>query len=190
MIQDVLWIIGVVLVIALLVAVFVFSIYNKLIALRNRVENAWAQVDVQLKRRFDLIPNIVETVKGYAKHEKSVFDEVTKARSAWMSASTVGEAAQASNMLTNALKSLFAVAEAYPELKANENFKQLQQELSQTEDKIAYSRQFYNDTVMKYNISIQQIPNNIVAGMFHFEKKELLEIAEEEKITPKVNFES
>ena len=188
MIIDVLWILGIVLVIALLIAVFVFSVYNKLIALRNRVENAWAQVDVQLKRRFDLIPNIVETVKGYAKHEKSVFDEVTKARSAWMSASTVGEAAQASNMLSGALKSLFAVAEAYPELKANENFRQLQDELSQTEDKIAYSRQFYNDTVMKYNISIQQIPNNIIAGMFHFEKKELLEIPEEEKTAPKVSF--
>ncbi|MGB3908617.1 MAG: LemA family protein [Methanomethylovorans sp.] len=187
---EILWSIGVILVIALIIAVFVFSVYNKLVTLRNRVENAWAQVDVQLKRRFDLIPNIVETVKGYAKHETSVFEEVTKARSAWMSASTVNDAAQASNMLTNALKSLFAVSEDYPELKANENFRQLQQELSQTEDKIAYSRQFYNDTVMKYNISIQRVPNNIIAGMFNFEKKELLEIEEEEKIAPKVDFRS
>lgn len=189
MILDILWIFGIVFIIALLTLIFVFSIYNKLVVLRNRVENAWAQVDVQLKRRFDLIPNIVETVKGYAKHEKSVFEDVTKARSTWMSASTVGETAKASNMLASALKSLFAVAESYPELKANENFLHLQQELSQTEDKIAYSRQFYNDTVMKYNISIQQIPNNLIAGLFHFEKKELLETSEEEKMASKVNFE-
>lgn len=179
----------IVLVVVALLILFVFSIYNKLVTLRNRVENAWAQVDVQLKRRFDLIPNLVETVKGYAKHESSVFEQVTKARSAWASATTVDHAAQASNMLTGALKSLFAVAEAYPELKANTNFQQLQQELRDTEDKIAYGRQFYNDSVMNYNIAIQQVPNNIIAGMFNFSKKELFETPVEEKTVPQVKFE-
>jgi len=180
----------IILVVVIVVALWFVGTYNMFVTLRNRVKNAWAQIDVQLKRRYDLIPNLVETVKGYAAHEKEVFEKVTELRTRAMSASGPKEVGETNNMLTGALKTLFAVAEAYPELKANENFKQLQQELSQTEDKIAYSRQFYNDTVMKYNISIQQIPNNIVAGMFHFEKKELLETAEEEKITPKVNFES
>lgn len=175
-------------IVVLVILLFVFSIYNKLVTLRNRVENAWAQIDVQIKRRFDLIPNLVETVKGYAKHESSVFEQVTKARSAWINAKTPAEQMDASNMLTGALKSLFAVSEAYPELKANENFKQLQQELKDTEDKIAYSRQFYNDTVMNYNIAIQQVPNNIIAGLFNFDKKELFEIPEEEKAVPQVKF--
>lgn len=167
---------------------FVVVIYNGLIRLRNEVDNSFAQIDVQLKRRNDLIPNLVETVKGYAKHEKGVFEEVTKARAAIMSAKTVQEKANASNMLSNTLKSLFAVAENYPQLKANENFIQLQEELSGTENKIAYSRQHYNDLVMEYNIRIQVFPNNIVAGPLGFGSKELFATPEAEKAVPKVKF--
>ena len=136
-----------------LITGLVVGIYNKLIKQRNRVENAWAQIEVQLKRRHDLIPNLVETIKGYATHEKSLLENITKARSAVMSAGSVNEKAEASNMLSSTLKSLFAVAENYPELKANQNFLQLQKDLTDTEDKIAYTRQFYNDTVMKYRIN-------------------------------------
>jgi LemA protein len=163
-------------------------IYNNLIKMRNRVENAWAQIDVQLKRRNDLIPNIVETVKGYAEHEKNLFENVTKSRAAVSSAQGVNETAEASNMLTSALKSMFAVVENYPDLKANQNFIQLQNELAKTEDKIAYSRQFYNDVVMKYNTSIETIPNNIVAGMKGFEKKELFEAPAEDRAVPEIKF--
>jgi LemA protein len=167
---------------------FIAGIYNALVKLRNRVENGWAQIEVQLKRRNDLIPNIVATVKGYAKHEKGVFENVTKARSAVMSASTVQGKAEASNFLTSTLKSLFAVVENYPELKANENFIQLQEELKNTEDKISYSRQFYNDIAMTYNIKTQTIPTNIVAGIFGFGKKDLFEAPESEREAPKVEF--
>ncbi|MFV2041109.1 MAG: LemA family protein, partial [Candidatus Hydrothermarchaeales archaeon] len=146
----------------LVAAILVVGVYNSLIRLRNRVENAWAQIEVQLKRRNDLIPNLVETVKGYAKHEKGVFENVTKARAAVMSAGGVPEKAEASNFLSSTLKSLFAVAENYPELKANQNFIGLQDELSKTEDKIAYARQFYNDITTRYNIRIQTVPSNIV----------------------------
>jgi LemA protein len=163
-------------------------IYNNLIKMRNRVENAWAQIDVQLKRRNDLIPNIVETVKGYAEHEKNLFENVTKSRAAVSSAQGVNETAEASNMLTSALKSMFAVVENYPDLKANQNFIQLQNELAKTEDKIAYSRQFYNDVVMKYNTSIETIPNNIVAGLKGFEKKELFEAPAEDRAVPEIKF--
>lgn len=163
-------------------------IYNNLIKLRNRVENAWAQIDVQLKRRNDLVPNLVETVKGYATHEKTLFENVTKARAAVSSAQGVNETVEASNMLSSALKSLFAVVENYPDLKANQNFMQLQKELAETEDKIAYSRQFYNDVVMKYNTSIQTIPNNIVAGMKGFEKKDLFEAPPGDRLVPEVKF--
>ena len=163
-------------------------IYNDLIKQRNRVENAWAQIEVQLKRRYDLIPNLVETVKGYAKHEKTLFENITKARAAVMSASSVNETAEASNYLSSTLKSLFAVAENYPELKANQNFLQLQKDLMDTENKIAYSRQFYNDTVMKYNISIQTIPKNIVASLTGFNKKDLFETQQAERETPAVRF--
>ncbi|HOW14012.1 LemA family protein [Methanosarcina sp.] len=162
--------------------------YNDLIKQRNRVENAWSQIEVQLKRRYDLIPNLVETVKGYAKHEKTLFENITKARAAVMSAHNVNETAEASNYLSSTLKSLFAVAENYPELKANQNFMQLQKDLMETENKIAYSRQFYNDTVMKYNISIQTIPKNIVASLTGFTKKDLFETLEGERETPKVEF--
>jgi len=182
-------IIGIILVVIIIVIVVYFiSIYNSLVNLRNRVKNAWSQVDVQLKRRTDLIPNLVETVKGYAKHEKTVFENVTKARSSLMNAQTVKESAEANNMLTDALKSLFAVAENYPDLKASQNFMDLQGQLSETEDKIAYSRQFYNDTVMMYNNKCQMFPSNLVANQFNFQEAEFFEIAEAEKEVPKVEF--
>ena len=159
-----------------------------MVQLRNRVKNAWSQIDVQLKRRTDLIPNLVETVKGYAKHEKTVFEDVTNARSSLMNAKTVAENEKANNQLTGALKTLFAVAENYPNLKANENFKDLQAQLAQTEDKIAYSRQFYNDTVLMYNNKCQMFPSNIIASLFKFKEAEFFEIAESETKTPQVEF--
>ncbi len=171
-----------------LAIIFVIAIYNRLIVLRNRIDNSWAQIDVQLKRRYDLIPNLVETVKGYAKHEKTVFEEVTKARTQAINAGTVQEQSNAENMLTGALKSLFAVAENYPDLKANENFLMLQEELSGTESKIAYARQFYNDTVMKFNTTIQTFPNNLLAGMLGFNQRDYFEIEEASREAVKVDF--
>ena len=155
-------------VIVILLAVFLISVYNSLVQLRQRVQNAWAQVDVQLKRRYDLIPNLVGAVKGYAQHEKATLEGVTQARNMAMNAGNIQEQMQAENMLTGALRSLFAVAEAYPELKANTNFMQLQAELTDTESKIAFSRQFYNDTVQKFNTKIELFPTNLVAGMLGF----------------------
>ncbi|MGI8793657.1 MAG: LemA family protein [Acidimicrobiales bacterium] len=149
--------------------------YNGLVRLRNRIENSWSQIDVQLQRRYDLIPNLVETVKGYAKHESQVFEQVTKARASAIGAQGVGQQAQAENAITGALKSLFAVAEAYPDLKANENFVVLQEELSGTEGKIAYARQFYNDTVLGYNTKIQTFPTMFVARPFGFTEREYFE---------------
>lgn len=178
----------IIIVIIVVLGLFFVIVYNDLIKQRNRVENAWAQIEVQLKRRHDLIPNLVETVKGYAKHEKDLFENVTKARAAVMSAHNVNETAEASNYLSSTLKSLFAVAENYPELKANQNFIQLQKDLMDTENKIAYSRQFYNDTVMKYNISIQTIPKNIVASLAGFNKKDLFETQPAEREAPAVKF--
>jgi len=157
---------------------YVIGLYNSLVTLRNRCDNAWAQVDVQLKRRYDLIPNLVETVKGYAKHEREVFEKVTQARNIAIAASSVKDHGAAENMLSGALKSLFAVAEAYPELKANQNFLMLQEELAGTESKIAYARQFYNDIVMKFNTKQQVFPSNIIAGMFQFKTKEYFELEE------------
>lgn len=151
---------------------WVVYLYNRLIVLRNRIENAWSQIDVQLRRRYDLIPNLVETVKGYAAHEKETFQKVTDARAAMASATTVAEQGQAQNMISQALKSLFAVAEAYPELKANENFMMLQEELSGTESKIAYARQFYNDTVMAYNTLIQSFPARLLASGLGFTERD------------------
>lgn len=175
-------IIGVIIVVAI-------GIYNSLIILRNRCDNSWAQVDVQLRRRYDLIPNLVETVKGYAKHEREVFQKVTEARTQALNAGTVKEQGQAENMLSGALKTLFAVAENYPELKANQNFLMLQEELSGTESKIAYARQFYNDTVMKFNAKQQVFPSNVIAKMFNFKEKEYFEIGEPEAKEPvKVSF--
>ena len=165
------------------------GLYNSLIVLRNRCDNAWAQVDVQLRRRYDLIPNLVETVKGYAKHEREVFEKVTEARAKAINAQTVKEQGQAENLLSGALKSLFAVVENYPELKANQNFLLLQEELAGTESKIAYARQFYNDTVMKFNMKQQVFPSNIIANMFGFKEKEYFEIEEPEARGPvKVSF--
>jgi len=150
--------------------------YNSLIRGRNRVDNAWSQIDVQLKRRYDLIPNLVETVKGYAAHERETLEAVVAARGAAMSAQTVQEHSQAENMLSGTLKSLFALAEAYPDLKANQNFLMLQEELAGTESKIAYARQFYNDSVMSYNTATQTFPSSVVAGMFGFKQREYFEI--------------
>jgi len=154
--------------IVILLAVFLISVYNSLVQLRQRVQNAWAQVDVQLKRRYDLIPNLVGAVKGYAQHEKATLEGVTQARNMAMNAGNIQEQMQAENMLSSALRSLFAVAEAYPELKANTNFMQLQAELTDTESKIAFARQFYNDTVQKFNTKIELFPTNLVAGMLGF----------------------
>jgi LemA protein len=177
--------------VVLIGAVFIaaISIYNSLVVMRNRCDNGWAQVDVQLRRRYDLIPNLVETVKGYAKHEREVFQNVTEARSSAISANTVKDQAQAENMLSGALKTLFAVAENYPELKANQNFLLLQEELAGTESKIAYARQFYNDTVMKFNAKQQVFPASVIAGMFNFKEREYFEIEEPAAKEPvKVSF--
>ena len=171
------------------IVIMAIGMYNSLVTLRNRCDNAWSQVDVQLRRRYDLIPNLVETVKGYAKHESGVFERVTQARSAAVNAQTVKAQGEADNMLTGALKSLFAVAEAYPDLKANQNFLMLQEELAGTESKIAYARQFYNDVVMKFNMKQQVFPSNIIANMFAFKEKEYFEIGDEAAKGPvKVSF--
>ena len=168
----------VLLVIAAVIVLYGVFAYNRLVRLRNRIENAWSQIDVQLRRRYDLIPNLIETVKGYAAHEREVFQKVTEARSRAISAQTVGDQGKAENMLTGALKSLFAVAERYPDLKANQNFLMLQEELAGTEGKIAYSRQFYNDTVMKYDTVREIFPSSMIANMFHFKEREYFEIEE------------
>ena len=183
-----------ILVIIVLVAAIIFIVftiihlYNNLVNLRNRVKNSYAQIEVQLKRRNDLIPNLVETVKGYAGHEKEVFENVTKARSNVMNASNIEEASEADNQLTGALKTLFAVAENYPELKANSNFQQLQSELTETEDKISYARQFYNDVVLKYNNACEQFPSSLFARMFNFHEAEFYKAPESATAVPEVKF--
>lgn len=179
---------GAVFLLLIVAAVALIAMYNRLVVLRNRVDNAWSQIDVQLKRRYDLIPNLVETVKGYAGHEQQTLDKVIQARSMAMNATTVAEQGEAENVLTGALKSLFALAEAYPDLKANQNFLMLQEELSGTESKIAYARQFYNDSVMSFNTSVQSFPTNLVAGMFGFVAKEYFEVEEGAKEAPQVSF--
>jgi LemA protein len=171
-----------------LVAAFVIVIYNRLVTLRSWVDNAWSQIDVQLRRRYDLIPNLVETVKGYAAHEKETLEKVIQARNMAMNAQTVKEQGEAENMLSGTLKSLFAVAEAYPDLKANQNFLMLQEELSGTESKIAYARQFYNDSTMSYNMGTQQFPSNLVAGAFGFTQRDYFEIEEAAKEPVQVKF--
>jgi len=168
--------------------VWLLFTYNSLVTLRNRVREAWSQIDVQLKRRSSLIPNLVEAVKGYAKHEKGVLEEVTKARTALMGAKNPGDAAEADNMLTGALKSLFAVAENYPDLKASENFKHLQEELSDTETKVAASRQFYNTNVLDLNNNLETIPSAWVGQIFNFKKEEFFKATEEEKKGVEVKF--
>jgi LemA protein len=172
----------------LLIFLIGIGIYNNLVTLKNRIDNAWRQIDVQLKRRTDLIPNLIETVKGYAAHEKETFARVTDARAKMMQAGSVETQAQAQNELTGALKSLFAVAENYPELKANQNFLLLQEELAGTENKISYARQFYNDSVMRYNQTMQQFPGNIFANLFGFGVREYFEIQEADREVPKVKF--
>jgi LemA protein len=166
---------------------YVVLTFNRLVTLRNRVENAWAQIDVQLKRRYDLIPNLVETVKGYMKHERETLESVTKYR-AQLVTGTVEEKAKANNMLTQALKSLFAVAENYPKLEASQNFKMLQEELAGTENKISYIRTAYNDSVLEFDNSLEQFPSNIIAGMFGFKAKPYFETPEGEKAAVKVKF--
>jgi LemA protein len=179
----------VILIIVGVIVLTVIFIYNRLVALRNQSENAWHQIDVQLMKRADLVPNLVETVKGYAAHEKNVFENVTKARTQWAQAGTMQEKADATNQLTNALKTLFAVVENYPELKANQNFLLLQEELSGIESKIAYARQFYNDSVMNYNQGQQVFPSSIIANAFNFKPREYFEIEEVGKReVPKVGF--
>jgi LemA protein len=172
----------------IVVALLAVLIYNSLITLQKRCENAWAQIDVQLKRRADLIPNLIETVKGYAKFEKKVLKEVTEARTSIMRAKGPKESAKAENMLEGALKTIFAVAESYPKLRASENFRELQEEFATTENKIAYARQFYNDNVMAFNTKIAHIPNNIIAGILRFRDKEFFEAEEGEKKPVKADF--
>src|SRR3989338_1476505 len=175
-------------IIAILVIWFLLA-YNGFVQLKNRIDNAWSQIDVQLKRRFDLIPNLVETVKGYAKHEKETLKMVTEARTLMMKSDSVKDKAKADNMLTAGLKSIFAVAEAYPKLMASDNFKMLQEELAGTESKIAYSRQFYNDNVLSLNQAIQQFPTNMLANMFNFKERDYFKVEESEKKPVKVKFE-
>src|SRR3989344_2016526 len=174
--------------IGVLFVFYFIASYNGFIVLKTRIQEAFSGIDVQLKRRADLIPNLVETIKGYAKHEKSVFENVTKARSALMSAKTPADKAEANNMLTGALKSLFAVAEAYPDLKASDNFKDLQRQLEDTEDKIAYSRQFYNSNVLEYNTRVKTFPSNLLANMFAFKEEEFFAAGEEERKKIEVKF--
>lgn len=176
------------LVIAVIVVLYVVFVYNGLVALRNRVSEAWSDIDVQLKRRYDLIPNLISTVKGYAAHESGVFEKVTAARAQAMQAGSAKDKAEAENMLSDTLKSLFAVAEAYPDLKANQNFLELQRELSDTENKIQASRRFYNGNVLELNNKIDMFPSNIIASIFNFVKKEFFEVAEVEKEVVKVQF--
>ncbi len=172
-----------------LVLIFVVGIYNSLITLKNKVEEAWADIETQLKRRYDLIPNIVETVKGYATHEKDTFEKIIKARNMAMGASTPEDKAQAENMLSGTLKSLFALTENYPELKANQNFMDLQQTLKEIEEHLQLSRRYYNATVRDFNTKIEVFPNNIFAGIFHFQKRGFFEVGSEaERQNVKVSF--
>jgi LemA protein len=182
--------VAVIVIVALLVLVglFFWIGFNGLVKRRNQVDNAWSQIDVQLKRRHDLIPNLVETVKGYAAHERGTFEAVTNARANAINAQSPQDQAQAENVLSGALKSLFAVAEAYPDLKANQNFLNLQEELTASEDKVAYARQYYNDSVLNYNTQIQKFPTVLLAGMFHFEKREFFDAAPEDTEPVQVQF--
>ena len=176
--------------IVVVLALVVVAMYNRLVRLRNRTENSWSQVDVQLKRRYDLIPNLVETVKGYAAHEQTTFEDVTKARTAAQQAQGIAEQAQAENMLTAAIGRLFAVAEAYPQLRATENFQQLQAQLADVEQKIAVSRQVYNDTVLTYDNALETVPTNIVAGLFNFSPRAYFETEDATREAPAVQFSS
>ena len=173
----------------LLLVIFIIGIYNSLIGLRNQVKNAWSQIDVQLKRRYDLIPNLVETAKAYMTHERGTFEAITKARAGAMQAEGVGDKAKAENALTTAVGNFMLAVEAYPDLKANQNFMMVQEELGSTENKIAFSRQAYNDAVLFFNNKIEMFPSNVIAGMFNFKQAEMFELEEPEaRNAPKVNF--
>ena len=180
------WIILIIIVV--LILIYLGSTYNSFVVLRNRVKDQWAQIDVQLKRRFDLIPNLVETVKGYASHEKDTLEVVVKARNEYLSSDTPEGKIEANNDLNKVVTKLFALAESYPELKADTNFRELQTTLTETEDKISYARQFYNDVVMKYNNKVEVFPSNIVAGMFGFKTSAYFNATEEERENVKVKF--
>lgn len=186
------WIIlAIVIVVIIALVLWAVGAYNALVALRNRVKNGWAQIDVQLKQRADLIPNLVETVKGYAAHESQVFTQVTQARASALQAAQSGDVAQriqAENQLSRAIMNLQAVAEAYPQLQANQNFLDLQGQLKGLEEKIAYARQFYNDVVQKYNTKIEVVPTNIIAGLFHFEQAAYFQVDEADRQAPQVKF--
>ena len=177
------------LIIIVLLVVWIISIYNGLIKSRQKVDNAWSQIDVQLQRRFDLIPNFVETVKGYMTHESETFEKITALRTSWANSTTVGEKAKLDGELSGALKTIMAVSENYPELKANQNFSELSEELRNTENKISFSRQFYNDSVTMYNTKLELFPSNIVAGMFNFQKRDLFAAeSDEARKNVKVDF--
>ena len=180
------WII--VIAIIVVIAIWVIGTYNSLVQLRNKVKNAFAQIDAQLQRRFDLIPNLVETVKGYAGHEKEVLENITASRSGYMNATSNEQKLEMNNQLTSTLKTLFAVSENYPDLKANTNFLKLQEELSETEDKVVYSRQFYNDAVTIYNNKIQMFPSNVIAGIFGFKEEALFDAVDAASQAPRVQF--
>ena len=182
------WVVVIVVAIVVLLLLVLVGMFNKLVRLRNRAENAWAQVDVQLRKRYDLIPNLVESVKGYAAHESQTFEAVTQARTAAQQAQGVAQQAQAENMLTAAIGRLFAVAEAYPQLRATENFQQLQAQLTEIEQQIAVSRQVYNDTVLTYANALQTVPTNVVAGLFHFREREYFQTEDATREAPRVQF--
>lgn len=183
--MDAALVIGIVVV---LLVIFVIGVYNRLVRLRNRAEAGWAQIDVQLKRRHDLVPNLVETVKGYVAHERDTLEAVIRARQQAVAAEGVEDQAQAENMLSGALRQLFAVSEAYPDLKANQNFLALQEELSKTEERIAFARQFYNEQTLAYDNALETFPSNIVAGIFNFEEKPYFEAEEATRTAPRVDF--
>lgn len=183
--MSTLWVL--IIVIAILVVIFIYY-YNKFVGLGNRIDNSLAQIDVQLKKRADLVPNLINSVKGYMKHEKSIITEVTNARKALLAAKDIAKKVKAGDKLQSALKSIFALAENYPNLKANENFLQLQQELSAIEDKVAYSRQFYNDNILDFDNSIKMFPGKVFASIFNVKPRPYLKIAESERSVPKVNF--
>ncbi len=176
------------LIFVVLIFLFFVSTYNSLVQLRNKVKDQFSQIDVQLKKRADLIPNLVETVKGYAKHEKGTLEDVIKARNTYLSAGSPDEKMKSSGELTQAINKLFALAESYPDLKANENFLDLQKQLKEVEDKISYARQFYNDTVLMYNNKIEMFPSNFIASLFHFEKENFFEATEDERKNVEVKF--
>ena len=182
-------VIPIIVIVIVVICIVVVAMYNNLVSLRQRVQNAWSQIDVQLQRRFDLIPNFVETVKGYMTHEKETFEKIASLRTSWANANSVSEKAELDNQLSTTLKTIMAVSENYPELKANQNFSELSEELRNTENKISFSRQFYNDTVTMYNTKLQVFPSNIIAGMFNFKARDLFKAeSDEARRNVKVDF--